>query len=251
MRFQPTVSSLNRAIVPGRSRQRQGQRQRHAPPVAKLGAMLPRRCCCGSMSSPLLLRTPSLRGSSSPSAVVCDQVRGTSAFRRPLRWPGAQGLLEDSPRPGIDIGRPSRVFPVTPPCVRVRTRRFKLVMSWVSIGDSVSPGPRRPRQAVPSTGLGCDSAAMDRVPYEPCRLPEGATLLETPVAGIGFGARPTASRPCTEGVCEPSRPGREAPTDSGRTRSRPASPAGIVPADKLQPPGSYHTSDRSSSARAA
>ena len=165
--------------------------------------------------------------------------------------PQTPGLLADSLPPGIDIGRPSRVFPVTPPCVRVRTRRFKLVMSWVSIGDSVSPGPRRPRQAVPSTGLGCDSAAMDRVPYEPCRLPEGATLLETPVAGIGFGARPTASRPCTEGVCEPSRPGREAPTDSGRTRSRPASPAGIVPADKLQPPGSYHTSDRSSSARAA
>ena len=25
---------------------------------------------------------------------------------------------------GIDIGRPSRAFPVTPPCVRVRTRRF-------------------------------------------------------------------------------------------------------------------------------
>jgi len=24
----------------------------------------------------------------------------------------------------IDIGRPSRAFPVTPPCVRVRTRRF-------------------------------------------------------------------------------------------------------------------------------
>ncbi len=113
------------------------------------------------------------------------------ALRRAIRSSGTQGLLADSRRPGIDIGRPSRVFPVTPPCVRVRTRRFKLVMSWVSIGDSVSPGPRRPRQAVPSTGLGCDSAAMDRVPYEPCRLPEGATLLETPVAGIGFGARPT------------------------------------------------------------
>ena len=185
------------------------------------------------------------------SAVGQAKARRTSGS--PAGFPAActQGLLADSRHPGIDIGRPSRVFPVTPPCVRVRTRRFKLVMSWVSIGDSVSPGPRRPRQAVPSTGLGCDSAAMDRVPYEPCRLPEGATLLETPVAGIGFGARPTASRPCTEGVCEPSRPGREAPTDSGRTRSRPASPAGIVPADKLQPPGSYHTSDRSSSARAA
>jgi len=24
----------------------------------------------------------------------------------------------------IDIGRPSRAFPVTPPCIRVRTRRF-------------------------------------------------------------------------------------------------------------------------------
>ena len=27
-------------------------------------------------------------------------------------------------RKEIDIGRPSRAFPVTPPCVRIRTRRF-------------------------------------------------------------------------------------------------------------------------------
>ena len=27
-------------------------------------------------------------------------------------------------KPLIDIGRPSQAFPVTPPCVRVRTRRF-------------------------------------------------------------------------------------------------------------------------------
>jgi hypothetical protein len=31
----------------------------------------------------------------------------------------------------IDIGRPSRAFPVTPPCVRVRTRRF----GWLSVSQ--------------------------------------------------------------------------------------------------------------------
>jgi hypothetical protein len=32
----------------------------------------------------------------------------------------------------IDIGEPSRAFPVTPPCVRVRTRRF----GWLSSRSS-------------------------------------------------------------------------------------------------------------------
>ena len=33
-------------------------------------------------------------------------------------------------RLGIDIGRPSQAFPVTPPCVRVRTRRFGSVKQF-------------------------------------------------------------------------------------------------------------------------
>ena len=48
-------------------------------------------------------------------------------------------------RPPIDIGRPLRAFPVTPPGVRVRTRRF----GWLSyhtgaknIGSRMMPGVR-------------------------------------------------------------------------------------------------------------
>src|SRR5689334_22780305 len=32
----------------------------------------------------------------------------------------------------INIGMPSRAFPVTPPCVRVRTRRFGWLYGWPS-----------------------------------------------------------------------------------------------------------------------
>jgi len=57
-------------------------------------------------------------------------------------------------RPRMDIGRPSRAVPVTPPCVRVRTRRFDQVKR--------APSQRRgsPRASKKARGKACDIAIV-------------------------------------------------------------------------------------------
>jgi hypothetical protein len=37
----------------------------------------------------------------------------------------------------IDIGRPSQAFPVTPPCIRVRTRRFGGLGDYVGTKEGI------------------------------------------------------------------------------------------------------------------
>src|ERR1700722_6207325 len=48
---------------------------------------------------------------------------------------------------GIDIGRRSLAFPVTPPCVRVRTRRFGRIKRRVCSARKEAPSDRNKRLA--------------------------------------------------------------------------------------------------------
>ena len=56
---------------------------------------------------------------------------------------------------GIDIGRRSLAFPVPPPCVRVRTRRFGRIRPWRSRLDTRVPACRSRRTAWRKRELGC------------------------------------------------------------------------------------------------
>ena len=57
---------------------------------------------------------------------------------------------------GIDIGGRSLAFPVTPPCVRVRTRRFGRIKRRPCSVRKEVPGDRSKRQAWHRKGLLCD-----------------------------------------------------------------------------------------------
>jgi putative transposase len=56
---------------------------------------------------------------------------------------------------GIDIGRRSLAFPVTPPCVRVRTRRFGRIRRPVCSARKEVPSDRSKRRAWHKKGLLC------------------------------------------------------------------------------------------------
>jgi putative transposase len=56
---------------------------------------------------------------------------------------------------GIDIGRRSLAFPVTPPCVRVRTRRFGRIRRPVCSAMKEVPSDRSKRRAWHEKGLLC------------------------------------------------------------------------------------------------
>jgi putative transposase len=56
---------------------------------------------------------------------------------------------------GIDIGRRSLAFPVTPPCVRVRTRRFGRIRRPVCSARQEVPSDRSKRRAWHKKGLLC------------------------------------------------------------------------------------------------
>ena len=123
-------------------------------------------------------------------------------------------LLERETRSGghspIDIGRPSRAFPVTPPCVRVRTRRF----GWLGVrpnhqrfgrrrafGHSLRHGQFGPFAAgrrgytptlrpkgQPIGWVFCRLLPMSRASYSPLHL--------LPGGGAPFGPSAWRSRPC-------------------------------------------------------
>ena len=63
--------------------------------------------------------------------------------------------LAITPSCGIDIGRRSLAFPVTPPCIRVRTRRFGRIRRPMCSAMKEGPSDRSKRRAWHKKGLLC------------------------------------------------------------------------------------------------
>ena len=71
------------------------------------------------------------------------------------RTPAEFARVAITPSYGIDIGRRSLAFPVTPPCIRVRTRRFGRIRRPMCSAMKEGPSDRSKRRAWHKKGLLC------------------------------------------------------------------------------------------------
>ena len=140
----------------------------------------------------------------------------------------------------FDIGRPSRAFPVTPPCVRVRTRRFGELCGHTRMGVPAGLSVSMPvpdASALHSTCLRASpssTALKARSPWIFRRSASGMTASYLPLPPFGPSGNPSPTMPSADSCTAIKAPHGTLSPDSG-TRRRP--PGVSSAAFSAQPPG--------------
>ncbi len=130
---------------------------------------------------------------------------------------------------GIDIGGRSLAFPVTPPCVRVRTRRFGRIKLRSCRTDWVAPDDQSTWTAWRRRAPGYDLSAKAPNENQPCAQPGlGRDQAAAKRRNASFRIA-TSSRRQIVGDAESTDSNGAAWSVSGSSRSSPANHEGIGP----------------------
>jgi len=136
----------------------------------------------------------------------------------------------------IDIGRPSRAFPVTPPCVRVRTRRFGRVKQRVKSPILEGCVSQRICWARPAELRHDVPFAKSYGERQPQPLIESAEHRAAVTPRTGSAHSSIAARSPCEDVFESMHPSSGLLSESGRNRNTHANHEGRRPAVRSSGP---------------